>query len=221
MGGLTHKLHSNVITSCKIAHWCSPMWAVSPAHLDANNLLPSTCPLHDGYDRLVSLLQFCGNFLGDLDILFCYGSSVVALRMAGQAQVVLGGSVLFEQGKSSVINVCVEDLVFGLLDHGNIQVVTGWAEILILLVGEDVERHNVSLGVPVLASLRCGHLDALARKALDHEMGALPDFTSLHGIRVRCTRITGLEGWLIINLCHGSHKTRRRCQNTGCTRSPM
>ncbi len=50
---------------------------------------------------------------------------------------------------------------------GHVHVVGGRADVLVLLVGEDVEGHHVDLGVAVLASLGSGHLHDLARVALE------------------------------------------------------
>ena len=47
------------------------------------------------------------------------------------------------------------------LDDGHVHVVRGGADILKLLVGEDVERNQMDLRVTVLASLRGRHLHNL------------------------------------------------------------
>ena len=70
--------------------------------------------------------------------------------------------------------------------------------LLILLAGEDVDGHNVRLRVAVLAGLGGGHLNALARPALDHEVRALPDLTSLLRVGGRGTGVRRLEGGLIV-----------------------
>ena len=51
-------------------------------------------------------------------------------------------------------------------DVGHVHVVGGWADVLVLLLGEDVEGDQVDLGVAVLAGLGGGHLHNLARATL-------------------------------------------------------
>jgi hypothetical protein len=53
------------------------------------------------------------------------------------------------------------NLVFLALDHRHLHVVSGRADVLELLVGENVQSHHVHLGMAVLASLRGAHLNNL------------------------------------------------------------
>jgi hypothetical protein len=52
------------------------------------------------------------------------------------------------------------------LDVGHVHVVGRWADIFVLLVGEDVDADHVDLGVAVLASLGGRHFDNLAGATL-------------------------------------------------------
>lgn len=56
----------------------------------------------------------------------------------------------------------------------------GRAKLLELLAGEDVDGDKVDLGVTVLASLGGGHVDDLARAALDADMAVLTQSGTLH-----------------------------------------
>ena len=69
-------------------------------------------------------------------------------------------------------------------------------EILELLASEDVDGNEMDLGVAVLAGLGGGHVDDLARAALDHDVAVLPQGRALHGEGGRGTGIArslGLE----------------------------
>ena len=57
----------------------------------------------------------------------------------------------------------------------------GRAEILKLLACEDVQGNEMDLSVTVLAGLGGGHVDDLARAALDHDKAVLPQSRALHG----------------------------------------
>lgn len=70
----------------------------------------------------------------------------------------------------------------------------GGAEILKLLAGEDVDGDQVDLGVTVLASLGGGHVDDLARAALDDDEAVLSEGRTLHGERQRRAGVGRVEG---------------------------
>lgn len=57
----------------------------------------------------------------------------------------------------------------------------GRAKFLELLAGEDVDSDQVDLGVTVLAGLGGGHVDDLARAALDNDETVLAQSRALHG----------------------------------------
>lgn len=83
----------------------------------------------------------------------------------------------------------------------------GGTDILVLLVGEDVQSHHVDLGVSVLARLGRGHLHDLARTILDHDVAVLAQGRALHRKRGRRTRIAGRE---IVIIGHLELKRRQR-----------
>ena len=58
----------------------------------------------------------------------------------------------------------------------------GGADILVLLLGEDVDAHHVDLGVAVLAGLGGAHLHDLAGAALDHDEAVLAQGGALHRV---------------------------------------
>jgi len=90
------------------------------------------------------------------------------------------------------------ELVFLTTDVWDVHVVGGRAEILVLLLGEDVERDQVNLGVTVLASLGGRHVDDLARAVLDDNEAVLPQSRALHREGERGTGVGALEGVLML-----------------------
>jgi hypothetical protein len=72
------------------------------------------------------------------------------------------------------------------------------AEILELLASEDVKSGEVDLGMAVLASLGGGHIDYLARAALDDDEAVLAQSRALHWVSGRGTGIDGLEGVVML-----------------------
>lgn len=69
----------------------------------------------------------------------------------------------------------------------------GGGQIFKLLAGEDVESDQVNLGVTVLSGLGGGHIDNLARAALDDNVTVLPQCRALHGVGERGTGIGAFE----------------------------
>lgn len=90
------------------------------------------------------------------------------------------------------------ELVLLAANVGDIHVVGGRAEIFQLLGGEDINGDQVDLGVTVLAGLRGGHLDDLARAVLDDDEAVLPQSRALHGVGLRGTGIGALKGVLML-----------------------
>ena len=66
-------------------------------------------------------------------------------------------------------------LVLDLLHDGHHHVVCAGRDVLVLLAGQNVNAHDVDLGVPMLARLRRGHLHDLARVALQEHVPAFPE----------------------------------------------
>ena len=96
---------------------------------------------------------------------------LLAELAVGDLEVVLGLAALGQDGAVAVGDV--EELVLGSLDLGDVHVVGGRAEVLVLLAGEDVLADQVDLGVTVLAGLGGGHVGDLAREALEHDEAVL------------------------------------------------
>jgi hypothetical protein len=89
-------------------------------------------------------------------------------------------------------------LVFLAGDVGDVHVVGGWAKFFKLLASEDIDGNQMDLGVTVLASLRGGHVDDLARAVLDHNEAVLSQGRALHRESGRGAGIGGLEGVLML-----------------------
>jgi hypothetical protein len=85
-------------------------------------------------------------------------------------------------------------LVLPARDVGNIHVVSGGREILELLASEDVQSHQMNLGVTVLARLGGRHVDDLARAVLDHNKAVLAQGRALHRVGGRRAGVGRLEG---------------------------
>lgn len=66
-------------------------------------------------------------------------------------------------------------------DLGNVHVVSGGREILVLSSSEDVDTDKVDLGVSVLSSLGSGHIDDLAGESLDDDKTVLSQRRALSG----------------------------------------
>lgn len=82
----------------------------------------------------------------------------------------------------------------------NVHVVGGRGEILQLLLGEDVDRDQMDLGVTVLSGLGGGHLDNLARAVLDTHKPVLPQGGTLLRVGGRGTSIGALKGDLMLQV---------------------
>jgi hypothetical protein len=81
----------------------------------------------------------------------------------------------------------------------DIHVVGGWAQLLKLLGGEDINGDKMDLGVTVLASLGGGHVDDLAWAALDADETVLPQGRALHWVGGGRAGIGRVEGVLMLN----------------------
>lgn len=90
------------------------------------------------------------------------------------------------------------ELVFAAGNIRDIHVVGGWAKVFQLLASEDIDRDEMDLGVTVLAGLRGGHLDNLARTALDDDEAVLSQSRTLHRVGRGGTGIDALEGVLML-----------------------
>lgn len=84
-------------------------------------------------------------------------------------------------------------------DVGDVHVVGRGGKVFELLAGEDVDGNHVDLGVTVLASLGGGHVDDLARAALNDNVTVLPQGRALHGEGGGGASISGgIKGVLVL-----------------------
>ena len=90
------------------------------------------------------------------------------------------------------------ELVLLAADVGDVHVVGGRAQLLELLASEDVNGDQVDFGVSVLAGLRGGHVDDLARAVLDADEAVLPQGRALQRVGERSTGIGAVEGVLVL-----------------------
>eukprot|EP00413_Alexandrium_margalefii_P048121 CAMPEP_0204605814 /NCGR_PEP_ID=MMETSP0661-20131031/58711_1 /ASSEMBLY_ACC=CAM_ASM_000606 /TAXON_ID=109239 /ORGANISM="Alexandrium margalefi, Strain AMGDE01CS-322" /LENGTH=222 /DNA_ID=CAMNT_0051617083 /DNA_START=150 /DNA_END=817 /DNA_ORIENTATION=- len=141
----------------------------------------------------------CGEGVKDLllDLLVVL-SRLASLDEAGQVQVVLRLAALEQQAHGAVTLVGVQELVLRPLYERDVEVVRRGAQVLKLLAGEDVNGHDVRLGVAVLPSLRGRDLCDLAGVPLDHHVRPLLDLPSLHRVGHGRACVGGLEGMLVI-----------------------
>jgi len=98
--------------------------------------------------------------------------------------------------------------VFSTLDVGHIHVVGGGTDVFEFLSSEDVDRNQVHLCMPVLASFGGGHINDLARPALDHNMTILPEGTALHREGERGTRGGLLKRLVMLIVTHDGDSGR-------------
>lgn len=139
----------------------------------------------DGDQDGVTLLEGGDDLLGDL--------VVVTVGLLGQVQIVLGITVLQQDGDGTRIRIQIDQLVLSTSDVRDLHVVGSRGHILDLLVSEDIDTGDGGLGVTVLSGLGGGDLDELAREALQHAVTTLTEGTSLHRVGEGGTGIGGLE----------------------------
>jgi len=72
-------------------------------------------------------------------------------------------------------------------------------EILKLLASEDIDGDQVDLGVTVLTGLRGGHLDDLARAALDDNVTVLTKSGALHRVGSGGAGVGRLESVILVS----------------------
>ena len=137
----------------------------------------------DSHDNLLALVKVRLNLHRKL---------LQIISSLGQRQVVLGISRIGHERDETVIR----DINQRELRADNVRdiaVVRRRLEILQLLVGEDVQRREVTLGVPVLSRLGGRNVDDLARAPLDDDESVLTNVTSLHREGLGRSRVRGLE----------------------------
>ena len=89
-------------------------------------------------------------------------------------------------------------LVFLAGNVGDVHVMGGRAKFFKLLAGEDVNGNKMNLGMTVLASLGCRHVDDLAGTILNDDEAVLPQGRALHGVGGRRAGIGRVEGVLML-----------------------
>jgi len=122
----------------------------------------------------------------------------------GDLDIILGLTIISHQGEETVIGD-IEKLVFLAGNVGDVHVVGRWAKVFKLLAGEDVNGDKMNLGVTVLAGLRGGHVDNLARAVLDADEAVLPQGRALHGVSGRSAGIGRIEGVLMLGIVGVRH----------------
>lgn len=102
---------------------------------------------------------------------------VGGVLVGGHEVLAVLSSVLVQEGGEAILGDISQQVHVG-TDDGGLHVVGRGGNLFVLLASEDVNSSNVGLGVSVLAGLRGGHLDNLAREALQQNDLALLDLTS-------------------------------------------
>ena len=116
----------------------------------------------------------------------------VLIRGAGEVGLLVG---LGEEGQAVALDV--DELVLELLDEGRGEVVRRGGDFFVLLVGEDVDGGDVSLGVAVLASLGGGDVGDAAREALDADVVTLLELTGGDGEGVGRAGVDLLKSFVV------------------------
>jgi len=110
----------------------------------------------------------------------------------GDLNIIFGATVISHQGEEIIIGN-VKKLEFLAVNNGDLHVVSGGRQLFELLAGEDVEGSQVNLGVSVLSSFGGGHINDLARPALNDNVAVLPQRRALQGVGLRGTSIGALD----------------------------
>ena len=121
----------------------------------------------NGDEEVLAIVKGSSDFLSDLSLI-------------RNLNVVLGNTIAVHQVEEIVVDV--DQLVFSTGDVGDIHVVGGGGDIFQFLPGEDIDGDQVDLGVTVLASLGGGHVNDLARTALDDDVSVFAQSRALGGV---------------------------------------
>merc|ERR1712232_1189799 len=87
------------------------------------------------------------------DHLFVIFGWLTCLHKSGQIQIIFCVPIFLQQAYLARIGISGEELELNPLDEWNVDVVGGWAQVLIFLASEDVQGHDVGFSVSVLSSL--------------------------------------------------------------------
>ena len=121
----------------------------------------------NGDEEVLAIVKGSSDFLSDLSLI-------------RNLNVVLGNTIAVHQVEEIVVDV--DQLVFSTGDVGDIHVVGGGGDIFQFLASEDIDGDQVDLGVTVLASLGGGHVNDLARTALDDDVSVFAQSRALGGV---------------------------------------
>lgn len=146
-------------------------------------------------------------------------AQLAAQLTVGQLQILAQITAIGHQRQIAIVGDIGQLVVFA-LNVRHVHVVRGRTDILVLFAIENINTNHVHLGVTVLARLRCGHLDDLARTGLQHDEAVLAQGGALHRERAGRTRIAGIEvGIIKIGHCRCARwflgwSTRKRTEET-------
>jgi len=165
--------------------YCKPQKKSNLLHLLEGDDLLLGHGGQDGDQDRVTVVEGGDDLLGSL--------LVVTVGPLGQVQVVLGVTVLQQDGDGTSLFIAIDQLVLGTSDVRDLHVVGRRGHILDLLVSEDIDTGDGALGVTVLTGLGGGDLDQLARETLQHSVATLTKGTGLLRVGEGGTGIGGLE----------------------------
>lgn len=126
---------------------------------------------------------------------------LLANLRVGQLNIILGLTIISDQGQETIINV--DELVLLTDDIGDLHVVGRGRDVFVLLAGEDVDTNEIDLGRAVLAGLGGAHVDDLAGTAADQDEAILAESGALEGEGHGGTG-SGLLESLVFSVRHGS-----------------
>lgn len=131
--------------------------------------------MDQGYEDVLAIIEISFDLLAESLVL----RHVEAIEWLVALEVQEGNRVAGYGG------IAVTNLKVTALDERYERIVGGWAQLLQLLLGEDVNGHKVALGVSVLSGLGGGNVNNLARASLDNNVASLTDLSGLHWVGCR------------------------------------
>merc|ERR1712113_1229097 len=172
-------------------------------HLACDNLL-NAARRKNFYNNGFPIVKLFQEFLLHL-LVFIRGLTLV--DETWQVQVILRGSIFKQKTYFARVRIGVQKLVLRVFHKGDTQIVGRWTQIFVLFTREDVQGHDMRLGVTMLTSFRRRDLCALAWVAFDHQIRTFPDLASLHGVSIGSSCISGFESLpLVTHVCCFSTK---------------
>jgi hypothetical protein len=116
-------------------------------------------------------------------------------------------SIVAHEGAKAVIRN-IKNRILPLGHVGNVDVVGGWANVLVFAVSENVDSNDVRLGVAVLSSLGGADVSNFAGAAVDYNVATFANEARLHGKGGGGTGIGSIDGKVLILLWHVLFRTR-------------